>query len=254
MHTLLKNHKSLQHILEGKNISKHFNQTIALDDVSFEVKKGETLSIIGTSGSGKSTLLRTLNRLIPISGGEIKFRGQNIQEIPEIELRRQIGYVLQEPALFPHWTVEKNIALVLQLCNWPKDKISERVEALLNLMQMPYAKYRKRYPSELSGGEKQRIGIARALAAFPDLVLFDEPFSALDPITKGELQQEVIRLKDKLNTTSIFVTHDVKEAFLLGDRVLILNQGKAIQIGTPEEIRNHPANDFVKQFISTDYD
>ena len=218
------------------------------------MNEGETLSIIGTSGSGKSTILRTLNRLIPTTSGEIEFRGKNIMDIPVIELRRQIGYVLQEPALFPHWTTEKNIELVPRLVGWSKEKIAERVQELLELMQLPYKTYGARYPSELSGGEKQRIGIARALAAKPDLVLFDEPFSALDPITRADLQQEILRLKQKLKTTSVFVTHDVKEAFLLGDRVLILDHGKMIQTGTPKEIMNNPVNDFAEKFIATEYE
>ncbi|WP_199851615.1 ATP-binding cassette domain-containing protein [Brumimicrobium mesophilum] len=225
-----------------------------MNDVSFTVNKGETLSIIGTSGSGKSTLLRTLNRLLSTTQGNIEFRGKNIMDIPVIELRRQIGYVLQEPALFPHWTIEKNIELVPQLLGWSKENIAERVQELLELMQMPYKNYGTRYPSELSGGEKQRIGIARALAAKPDLVLFDEPFSALDPITRSDLQQEILRLKEKLKMTSVFVTHDVKEAFLLGDRVLILDRGKMIQTGTPKEIMNNPVNDFVEKFIATEYE
>lgn len=209
---------------------------------------------MGTSGSGKSTLLRTLNRLLPITQGEIEFQGKNIQNIPAIELRRQIGYVLQQPALFPHWTAEKNIALVPTLLKWPKEKIKTRVEELFELMQMPYSTYAERYPSELSGGEQQRIGIARALAAQPNLVLYDEPFSALDPITRTDLQEEVLHLKEKLHITSIFVTHDVKEAFLLGDDVLILDKGKMIQTGTPEEIMERPANAFVEKFIKTEYE
>jgi len=206
---------------------------------------------MGTSGSGKSTLLRTLNRLIPFSEGKIEFRGQDIMDIPDIELRRQIGYVLQQPALFPHWNTEKNIGLVPRLLNWPKEKTASRVKELLELMQMPYKKYGNRYPSELSGGEQQRVGIARALAAKPKLILYDEPFSALDPITKTDLQQEVLRLKENMQITSIFVTHDVEEAFLLGDRVLILDHGKVMQTGTPEEIKQNPANEFVKKFIKT---
>lgn len=196
--------------------------------------------------------MRTLNRLTPLTEGKIEFREQNILDMSVIQLRRQIGYVLQQPALFPHWTTEKNIGLVPKLLDWPKEKIAARVKELLELMQMPYKTYAARYPSELSGGEQQRIGIARALAANPDLVLFDEPFSALDPITRTDLQQEVIRLKKKMKNTSVFVTHDVKEAFLLGDRILILNHGKVIQTGTSEEIKQNPANEFVRKFIKTE--
>lgn len=199
-------------------------------------------------------MLRTLNRLTPISEGKIEFRGKDILEIPEIQLRRQIGYVLQQPALFPHWTTEKNIGLVPRLLDWPREKIEARTKELLELMQMPYEKYGHRYLSELSGGEQQRIGIARALAANPKLVLYDEPFSALDPITRADLQQEVLRLKKMMRITSVFVTHQVKEAFLLGDRVLILHQGKVVQIGTPKEIKQNPANEFVRKFIDTEYD
>lgn len=199
-------------------------------------------------------MLRTLNRLTSITEGKIEYRGKDILEIPEIQLRRQIGYVLQQPALFPHWTVERNIGLVPRLLGWPDEEILTRTKELLNLMQMPYEKYGHRYLSELSGGEQQRIGIARALAANPKLVLFDEPFSALDPITRSDLQREVLRLKKMMHITSVFVTHQVKEAFLLGDRVLILDHGKVLQIGTPQEIKNNPANDFIRKFIDTEYD
>lgn len=199
-------------------------------------------------------MLRTLNRLTSITEGKIEYRGKDILEIPEIQLRRQIGYVLQQPALFPHWTVERNIGLVPRLLGWPNEEILTRTKELLNLMQMPYEKYGHRYLSELSGGEQQRIGIARALAANPKLVLFDEPFSALDPITRSDLQREVLRLKKMMHITSVFVTHQVKEAFLLGDRVLILDHGKVLQIGTPQEIKNNPANDFIRKFIDTEYD
>lgn len=161
--------------------------------------------------------------------------------------------MLQQSGLFPHWTVRKNIGLVLRLLKWPQNQIETRVDELLALMQMPANQYAGRFPSELSGGQQQRVGIARALAANPKLILFDEPFSALDPITRRELQQEVLRLKNSLQKTSIFVTHDVKEAFLLGDQILILENGRGIQWGTPEEIRSKPANKYVEQFIASAY-
>lgn len=192
--------------------------------------------------------------MTPITDGKIEYRGIDILNFPEIQLRRQIGYVLQQPALFPHWTTEKNIGLVPRLLDWPREKIEARTKELLELMQMPYEKYGHRYLSQLSGGEQQRIGIARALAANPKLVLYDEPFSALDPITRADLQQEVLRLKKRMRITSVFVTHQVKEAFLLGDRVLILDHGKVMQIGTPLEIKNNPSNDFVRRFIDSEYD
>lgn len=236
-------------IITGSNISKYFGETKALDQVSFSVAEGETLAVIGTSGSGKSTLLRIINRLIPVTTGEITIDGTDTREIPEIQLRRRIGYVLQQPALFPHWTAEKNIGLVPQLLGWPREKINDRVRALLELMQLPYDVYRGRYPAELSGGEQQRIAIARAMAARPHLILYDEPFSALDPLTRAELQKELLRLKKHTQITSVFVTHNVHEAFMLGDQILILHRGRVRQEGTPEEIIRHPADEFVEKFI-----
>lgn len=236
-------------IITGSNISKYFGETKALDQVSFSVAEGETLAVIGTSGSGKSTLLRIINRLIPATTGEITIDGTDTREIPKIQLRRRIGYVLQQPALFPHWSAEKNIGLVPQLLGWPREKINDRVRALLELMQLPYDVYRGRYPAELSGGEQQRIAIARAMAAQPHLILYDEPFSALDPLTRAELQKELLRLKKYTQITSVFVTHHVQEAFMLGDQILILHRGRVRQEGTPEEIIRHPADEFVEKFI-----
>ena len=210
------------------------------------------LCIIGASGSGKSTLLRILNRLYEPDSGKIEISGSDIRDSSPTLLRRKIGYVLQQPGLFPHWTVAKNIGLVPRLNKWSKAEVSNRVSELMELVQMPPEIYKNRYPAELSGGQQQRVGIARALAARSKLILFDEPFSALDPITRGELQEEVKRLKETLNLTGIFVTHDVREAFLLGDLVLILNEGKLVQIGTPDEIKRNPANDYVKKFIGNE--
>ena len=210
------------------------------------------LCIIGASGSGKSTLLRILNRLYEPDSGDIEILGSDIRDSSPTLLRRKIGYVLQQPGLFPHWTVAKNIGLVPRLNKWSKAEVFSRVNELMELVQMPPEIYKNRYPAELSGGQQQRVGIARALAARSKLILFDEPFSALDPITRAELQGEVKRLKETLNLTGIFVTHDVREAFLLGDLVLILDEGKLVQIGTPEEIKRNPANDYVKKFIGNE--
>ena len=207
------------------------------------------LSIIGSSGSGKSTILRLLNRLYELDQGNIQIFGSDITNVSPTLLRRKIGYVLQQPGLFPHWTASKNIGLVPKLNGWSKSEIDQRVHDVLKLVKMPPEKFKARYPSELSGGQQQRIGIARALAAKPELMLFDEPFSALDPITRSELQGEIKNLKRTLNLTGVFVTHDIREAFLLGDRVLILDHGKIIQTGTPDEIRQNPANSYVKTFI-----
>lgn len=239
--------------IEGLNLTKHFGKVKALWNVSFEVLEGQTLCVIGMSGSGKSTLLKMINRMLDPSAGKILYQGKNIRNIPPDELRRKIGYVLQQPALFPHWTIKKNISLVPRLLNWTEEKVNSRVTELLDLMQLPSGQFADRYPAQLSGGQQQRVGIARALAARPGIMLYDEPFSALDPITRSDLRQEVLHLKNNLNITSVFVTHDIREAFVLGDQVLILHEGQRIRYGTPEEIRNHPGSDFVEKFIHTGY-
>lgn len=190
-----------------------------------------------------------INRLIEPTSGSLVVLGKPAQEWDPVELRRQIGYVIQGAALFPHWTVEQNIRLVPQLLGWEKHRIDERVTELLHLMDLEPETYRSRYPSELSGGQQQRVGIARALAADPALILLDEPFSALDPITRQQLQQEMVRLKQTLGKTQVFVTHDMGEAFLLGDLILLLDQGKVQQVGTPDELRKRPANAFVESFM-----
>ena len=177
--------------------------------------------------------------------------GQKVDHRDSVELRRKIGFVLQQPALFPHFTVRENVEVVPRLLDWEKKRRQARTTELLDLLGLDAETYSERYPSELSGGQQQRVGIARALAADPELILFDEPFSALDPITRADLQNEVLRLKEKLHKTTVFVTHDIREAFLLGDQVVILNEGKIVQSGTPSEIEAAPANDFVKRFIET---
>lgn len=236
-------------ILEVENISVKYSKTYALRDVSFSVSTGETLCIIGSSGSGKTTLLKTLNGLQPVDSGRISVFDKSIATESGVALRRKIGYVLQQPALFPHWTVEKNIGLVPRLLKWKEKKILARTRELLELVNLAPHTYYKRYPAELSGGEQQRVGIARALAANPELMLYDEPFSALDPIIRNGLQQEVLSLKEKLRKTTVFVTHDVTEAFTLGDTILILNHGEMVQKGTPDEIKANPADEYVQTFI-----
>lgn len=226
-----------------------YGKTYALRDVTFSVSAGETLCIIGSSGSGKTTLLKTLNGLKPIDYGRIRVFEDSIADISGVELRRKIGYVLQQPALFPHWTVERNIGLVPRLLKWKKKKIADRTCEMLELVNLKPETYAQRYPAELSGGEQQRVGIARALAANPEIMLYDEPFSALDPIIRNGLQQEVLSLKEKLRKTTVFVTHDVNEAFTLADSILILNHGEMVQKGTPDEIKANPADEYVQTFI-----
>jgi osmoprotectant transport system ATP-binding protein len=241
-------------ILRLTEISKSYQNSIVLNEVSFSVEKGQTLCLIGPSGSGKSTLLKIINGLEEPDGGTVSLFGNLVADQDGINLRRRIGFVLQEPALFPHYSVEQNIEIVPKLLKWKSERRRRRTEELLELMGLPYGEYAKRYPAELSGGEKQRVGIARALAADPEIILFDEPFSALDPITRSDLQQELLRLKEKLKKTSVFVTHDVREAFLLGDRIVILNEGKVEQEGTPEEIKAAPKTEFVQRFIQLEED
>lgn len=238
-------------MIKVNNISKVFGNTIAVKSVSFELKEGETLCMIGTSGCGKTTTLKMLNRLIEPSSGEINILGKNILEQDEIKVRRQIGYVIQGGGLFPHWTVTKNIALIPNLENWDKQKTDNRVNELLKLVELDPEKFANRYPAELSGGQQQRVGIARALAADPPIILLDEPFSALDPITRIQLQNEFIRLKKILKKTMVFVTHDLKEAFHLSDKILVMNKGEMQQFGSPDEIKNNPSNEFVKNFIES---
>ena len=238
-------------IVSIKNINKSFGESLVLSDLSFKVEDGQTLCLIGPSGSGKSTILKIINGLIEPDSGDVSVLGQKVDHRDSVELRRKIGFVLQQPALFPHMTVRENVEVVPRLLDWEKEKRQARTTELLDLLGLDAETFSERYPSELSGGQQQRVGIARALAADPELILFDEPFSALDPITRADLQNEVLRLKEKLHKTTVFVTHDIREAFLLGDQVVILNEGKIVQSGTPSEIEAAPADDFVKRFIET---
>ena len=239
-------------IVSFQNIDKCFDGTPVLSDITFQVKEGETLCLIGPSGSGKSTILKLINGLLKPDSGKVEVFGKNVATSDDVELRRKIGFVLQQPALFPHYTVKQNIEIVPKLLGWNDDKCAARTLELLDLMGLNSGGMEERYPSQLSGGQQQRIGIARALAADPKLILFDEPFSALDPITRADLQDEVLRLKKKLRKTTVFVTHDIREAFKLGDVVVILDEGRIIQMGAPEEIKANPSSAFVERFIDRD--
>lgn len=232
-----------------QNLSKHFGNTVAVSDVSFDVKEGQTLVLLGTSGSGKTTTLRMINRLIDPTSGQIIINNENIFSKPVEALRRNIGYVLQGYGLFPHYTVAENIAIVPKLLKWPKDKIQKRVEQLLDKLQLSPDQYRNTYPETLSGGQKQRVGLARALAADPPILLMDEPFGALDALTKTLVRKEFKELDELKKKTIILVTHDIQEAFELGDKIGLMDKGKLQQVGTPEELLFHPANDFVKSFF-----
>jgi osmoprotectant transport system ATP-binding protein len=227
-------------------------ETAAVDDLSFEIPAGAFCVLVGPSGGGKTTALKMVNRLIPFDSGEIRIDGRSIYDLPLVELRRGIGYVIQQIGLFPHMTVGENIGTVPRLLGWPKGKIAERSLELLELVGLEAADG-KRYPSQLSGGQRQRVGLARALAADPPLLLMDEPFGALDPITRFRLQTELLRLHREVGKTVIFVTHDIDEAIRMGDRIAILREGGVLaQYDTPDAILAHPADDFVKQFIGED--
>lgn len=220
-----------------------------MESVNFDIKDGEFFVIIGPSGCGKTTTLKMINRLIPLTKGTIRIHNKRISEYAIHELRWQIGYVLQQIALFPHMTIEENIAVVPELKKWKKEQINKRVTELLSMVELDPATYRGRKPSELSGGQQQRIGVIRALAADPKIVLMDEPFSALDPISRVKLQDDLLLLQRTIKKTIVFVTHDIQEAMKLGDRICIMKNGKIEQLGTPEEIANSPATPFVKEFI-----
>lgn len=223
---------------------------VGLKNIDLTINESEITVFIGPSGSGKTTLLKMINRLEDNTTGEVKINGKNVKEYDIHKMRWDIGYALQQVALFPHMNVEENIAIVPELKKWKKEKINARIDELLNMVGLEPKKYRKRNPSELSGGEAQRVGIARALAADPKIILMDEPFSALDPITRASLQEDVKKLQKQINKTIVFVTHDIEEAFLLGDKICIIQDGELIQTGTKQEIISNPKNNFVKKFIS----
>jgi len=220
-----------------------------LNNLNLEMKEGEITVLIGPSGCGKTTTMKLINRLIAPSSGSIQVDGQDIASIDPVALRRKIGYVIQHIGLFPHMNIAKNVGVVPRLLKWDKARIAAKVDELLAMVGLEPQIYRGRYPSELSGGQQQRIGVIRALAAEPSVILMDEPFSALDPISREQLQDELIRLQQELKKTIVFVTHDMDEAIKLADTIILMNGGEVVQAGSPERILRHPANDFVKSFI-----
>jgi len=240
-------------MIKFEHVSKVYTDGFkAVDSVNFEVPEGEFLVLIGPSGSGKSTTMKMINRMIPHTNGTISIDGKDITKLNPSELRRNIGYVIQQIGLFPHYTIEKNIAIVPELKGWDKEKIKARVKELLIMVDLDPEIYGGRYPKELSGGQQQRVGVARALASNPRVLLMDEPFGALDPITRDQLQDQLITLQRKLKKTIVFVTHDMDEALKLGDRIAIMRDGNLLQIDTPEKILQEPASTFVEEFIGKD--
>ena len=236
-------------MLSIKNLSKVYaGGKKAVDNMTIDIESGDFIAFIGTSGSGKTTALRMINRMIESTEGEITIDGKNIKELNPVELRRSIGYVIQQIGLMPHMTVKENIVLVPKLLKWSQEKKDEKAKELIRLVDLP-EEYLDRYPSELSGDQQQRIGVVRALAAEQDIILMDEPFGALDPITRDTLQDLVKKLQQQLGKTFIFVTHDMDEAIKLADKICIMTNGQVVQYDTPDNILRSPANDFVKDFI-----
>jgi osmoprotectant transport system ATP-binding protein len=241
--------------LELRHVSKRYpgQRVAAIGDLSFTVPAGDVCVLVGPSGSGKTTAMRLINRMIAISGGDILLGGRSVLQRDARELRREIGYVIQQIGLFPHQTIAENIATVPKLLGWPKQRIAARVSELLELIGLDADDIGGRYPAQLSGGQRQRVGVARALAADPPLMLMDEPFGAIDPINRARLQDEFLALQRKVRKTIVFVTHDIDEAIKMGDRIAILREGGELaQYDTPREILTHPADDFVAQFVGAD--
>jgi len=235
------------------NVSKHYGEahTVALDRVSLEVAEREFLAVVGPSGSGKTTLLRVVNRLTEPSEGEVLFQGEDVRTLDAIQLRRRIGYVFQGIGLFPHLTVAENVGITPRLLGWERTRVAARVDELLELVHLAPAQYRARLPSELSGGERQRVGIARAIAASPPVLLMDEPFGALDPLTRDALSQEYRRLHEALGLTTVLITHDMTEALLLADRIAVMHQGRLIEVDTPQALMLATKHAYVRELMQT---
>ena len=239
--------------VEFQDVEKRFPNAVenAVDHVSFQIQEKEMITILGTSGCGKTTLMKMINRLYDPTSGEIHVFGENIQKTDPVQLRRKIGYVIQQVGLFPHMTVEKNIAVVPEILGWGSTQIHDRVTELLELVNLDPKQYRNRYPSQLSGGQQQRVGLARALAAGPSLMLLDEPFGAIDAINRTKLQDELLKIHERAGLTCMFVTHDVTEALKLGTRIMIMNQGKIQQFDTAKQILKYPANEYVASLLQS---
>lgn len=239
--------------VEFKHINKQFKNSAypALDDVSVSIEEGEFVTILGSSGCGKTTMIKMINRLYEPDSGDIHLFGKNIRDENPVELRRKIGYVIQQVGLFPHMTVAENIATIPKILKWDKQRIKEETDRMLTLVQLDPDEFRSRYPAQLSGGQQQRVGLARALIANPRIMLLDEPFGAIDAINREILQNELKSIHEKSKCTYLFVTHDIREALKLGTKVIIMNEGKILQYATPDEIVENPADDFVANLLKT---
>lgn len=238
-------------MIRFENVTKIYPNTrnSAVDKLDLHVKQGEICILVGPSGCGKTTTMKMVNRLIEPTSGNILINGENINSHDPVELRRNIGYVIQNIGLFPHMTIAENIATVPKEKKWDKERISNRVDELLKLMELKPEIYRNRKPSGLSGGQKQRVGVARALAADPPVMLMDEPFGALDPITRNRIQNEFLHIQEKIKKTILFVTHDIDEAIKMGDKIVVMRKGKIVQLGTPDDILSSPTDEFVENLV-----
>lgn len=236
-------------MIEFRNVKKSYKNNIILENFNLNIEDGNLVVLIGSSGCGKTTLLKMINRLIESTSGEILVNGKNIKEMDPIELRRSIGYVIQQTGLFPHMTVKENIEIIPKLIGKSQEEIDKKTIDLLNMVGLEPEKYSDRYPVELSGGQQQRVGVARAFAADAEIILMDEPFSALDPITRTELQEELFNIQKEYKKTIVFVTHDMDEAINLADKICILKDGKILQYDTPENILKNPAGEYVEEFV-----
>jgi osmoprotectant transport system ATP-binding protein len=237
-------------MIELQHLTKRYGDVVAVHDVSFSVERGELLVLLGASGSGKTTTLKAINRLVEPSSGKVWIDGEDTSALAPHALRRRIGYVFQKIGLFPHMTVGENVAVTPALLGWDRMTIQRRVHELLELVELDPTVMADRMPSELSGGQQQRVGVARALAAGARVMLLDEPFGALDPLTRDRLRTSLLRIRREIGLTAIFVTHDMTEALLLGDRIAVLNQGRLIQVGSPSDLVRAPADDYVAQLMS----
>ncbi|QDP39927.1 ABC transporter ATP-binding protein [Radiobacillus deserti] len=236
-----------------ENVKKTYNDgTVAVDDISFTIPTGNLVTLIGPSGCGKTTTMKMINKLIPLTSGRIWMDSEDIAQKEAVDLRRNIGYVIQRIGLMPHMTIEENVSIVPKLKGWPKENYQKKVDDLLDLVGLDPSIYKKRYPLELSGGQQQRIGVIRALAGDPPIILMDEPFSALDPISREQLQEELKLLQQTIHKTIVFVTHDMDEAIKISDKMVVMKDGRLEQMGTPAEILHSPSNEFVRSFLGED--
>ncbi len=239
-------------LIEFRGVSRHYGAARAIDDVSLTIERGEFVVLLGASGAGKSTLLKMINRLVEHDRGMVMFQGEPIRSLAPEVLRRRMGYAIQSVGLFPHWRVARNIATVPELLRWPRERVVARVDELLALLHLDPAVYRDRWPHELSGGQQQRVGVARALAADPEVLLMDEPFGALDPLSRQALQAELQRIHKASGKTIVMVTHDIDEALRLATRIVLLDHGRVVQDGAPARMLARPANDAVRAFFGGD--